>query len=120
MAGMNGVSGASTLQGTGESDSGSAKRGHPPKQGRSNEPKMTNSTLRAILKEQDYRCALTGLPLTPATANVDHTTPLSRGGEHTPANAQVILDYVNAAKGSMTNEEFIEMCVAVAQFAGEQ
>lgn len=54
------------------------------------------------------------------TATVDHKTPLSRGGEHSLSNAQVITDVVNRAKGQMTNDEFIAMCVAVAKLRGQR
>lgn len=105
---MNGVGGAATLFQTSASECELKGNG-----------KMTAKRLREILERQGYRCALTGIELTPETANVDHIVPLSRGGPHAPSNAQVILDYVNKAKGTMTNEEFIEMCCAVAAFASD-
>lgn len=76
--------------------------------------------LRRLIESQGYRCALTGESLTPKTATVDHVTPLTRGGAHAIENAQVIVDYVNQAKGQMTNDEFIAMCVAVARLHGPQ
>jgi 5-methylcytosine-specific restriction endonuclease McrA len=66
---------------------------------------------------QDYRCAMTGRVLTPATASIDHIVPLSRGGKHCPTNAQIIHAEVNAAKRNMTHEEFIAMCCEVADMA---
>ncbi|MCC7409317.1 MAG: hypothetical protein IT442_14725, partial [Phycisphaeraceae bacterium] len=67
----------------------------------------------ALLQRQAYRCALTGWDLTPETAALDHIIPVSRGGEHRISNAQVLTKIVNRAKGTLTNEEFIELCGAV-------
>lgn len=70
-----------------------------------------------LLESQAYCCALTGWELTPHTASLDHRLPVSRGGEHTVANAQVLHEDVNRAKGTLTNEEFIKLCRAVVQRA---
>lgn len=70
-----------------------------------------------LLEKQEFRCALTGQKLTPDTATLDHILPVCRKGPHTIENAQVILKEVNRAKGTMTNEEFVELCVAVARHA---
>lgn len=70
-----------------------------------------------LLESQAYCCALTGWELTPHTASLDHRLPVSRGGEHTVANAQVLHEDVNRAKGTLTNEEFITLCRAVVQHA---
>jgi len=63
-----------------------------------------------LVRSQDYRCALTGRELIPQTASLDHIVPVSRGGEHCIANAQVLHEAVNRAKGTLTNEEFIQIC----------
>jgi hypothetical protein len=75
---------------------------------------VSRTQILAILDAQGYRCALTGWKLTPETASIDHVQPLSRGGDHVVANAQIVDWRVNAAKGTLTNEEFVEMCLAVA------
>jgi len=63
-----------------------------------------------LVKQQQYRCALTGRELTPETAALDHIVPVSRGGEQRIENAQVLHKEVNRAKGTLTNEEFIALC----------
>jgi hypothetical protein len=75
--------------------------------------KLGRKDLIGLVESQSYACALTGWPLKPETASLDHQIPVSRGGDHELSNLQV-LDYrVNKAKGTMTNEEFIDMCRAV-------
>ena len=63
-----------------------------------------------LLKYQRYRCALTGRKLTPQTAALDHVVPIQRDGEHAIENTQVLHKDVNRAKGSLTNQEFIQLC----------
>lgn len=70
-----------------------------------------------LLEQQQYRCALTGQPLTPETASLDHMLPVCRNGPHTISNAQIVLKEVNRAKGTLTNEEFITLCRAVVAHA---
>lgn len=69
----------------------------------------TNNVLR-LLEWQTYRCALTGRPLTPDTASLDHILPVRGGGAHTIDNVQVLHKEVNRAKATMTAEGFIRMC----------
>ena len=75
---------------------------------------ITTSKLRALLESQKYRCALTSWPLTPETTTVDHIVPLSNGGAHDISNLQFVHFAANRAKGTMAQEEFISLCVAVA------
>lgn len=63
-----------------------------------------------LLDRQQYRCALSGRRLTPATAALDHIVSISNGGEHIIENAQVLHKDVNRAKASLTNTEFIGLC----------
>jgi 5-methylcytosine-specific restriction endonuclease McrA len=68
-----------------------------------------------LLKAQDYRCALSGWPLTPETAALDHVLAISRGGPHARCNLQVLHRDVNRAKHTLTNEEFVRLCRAVVE-----
>jgi 5-methylcytosine-specific restriction endonuclease McrA len=70
-----------------------------------------------LVEDQQFCCALTGRPLTPDLAALDHKVPVSRGGEHHIENAQVLHKDVNRAKGVMTNEEFIALCREVVAHA---
>lgn len=70
------------------------------------------------IERQSYRCALSGEELTPETASLDHCTPISRGGGHDISNIQIVMQQINSAKGSMTTEEFVDMCRRVVAFQG--
>ena len=76
--------------------------------------RVTAKRLLELIERQEYRCALSGEKLTPKTASLDHKEPLSRGGEHNMANVQIVHRFVNRAKGTMSQAEFIEMCRKVA------
>ena len=73
--------------------------------------------LKEMLGCQDYKCALTGRPLTPDNCAMDHIVPLSRGGTHTKDNAQLVRTEVNKAKGTFLEEEFIQVCRDVVAYA---
>ena len=77
-------------------------------------PVNVRNVLR-LLECQQYRCALTGRPLTPETASLDHIVPVRCGGEHLVENTQVLHKDVNRAKTTMTNEEFIRLCREVVE-----
>ena len=76
---------------------------------------VKTSELLAMVEGQNYRCALSGVELSPAMSSLDHKTPVSCGGANTIDNLQVIHPVVNYAKARMTNDEFIAMCHAVAR-----
>lgn len=78
---------------------------------------VTSGNVLRLLEWQQHRCALTGRPLTPETASLDHIVPVSCGGEHVLENAQVLHKDVNRAKTTMSNEEFIELCTEVVDHA---
>lgn len=79
--------------------------------------KIRAKQILAIVESQGYRCALSGRHLTPQSASLDHKQPLSRDGEHDITNIQIVDAKVNAAKGTMTNEEFVAMCLEVVEYA---
>jgi hypothetical protein len=80
---------------------------------------ISSTQLLSLLKQQDYRCAVTGRELTPALATVDHRIPLGRGGDHSIANLWIVHKDVNRAKGSMMMEEFIALCRDVLSHSGD-
>lgn len=78
---------------------------------------MTGGEIYRMLQSQGFRCALSGRPLEPEVASLDHARPVVRGGSHDIANLQIVHCEVNSAKGTMTNEEFIAMCRDVVAHA---
>lgn len=79
--------------------------------------RATSSDLMDLLKKQDYKCALTGVVLTPKNANIDHIFPRSQGGSDLPSNLQWIVDNINKMKGSLDQSTFIELCGMVWKHA---
>lgn len=77
---------------------------------------VSTANVLAILDHQGFRCNLTGRPLTPDTAALDHIVPMRCGGEHVIENTQVLHRDVNRAKNAMTNDEFIALCTEVVQW----
>lgn len=96
----------------GETSAACASAVHPQSQAEGRRPtgSVTTSNVLQLLEWQGYRCALTGRPLTPQTASLDHVIPVRNGGEHTIENVQVLHKEVNRAKSTMTHHQFIQMC----------
>jgi len=76
---------------------------------------VSSKDLMRIVEGQAYRCALSGVDLSPRMSSLDHKTPASRGGSNELDNLQVIHPVVNYSKARLNNEEFIAMCHAVAR-----
>jgi 5-methylcytosine-specific restriction endonuclease McrA len=77
---------------------------------------VTAKQILSLIERQDFRCALSGRTLTPETASLDHIVPLSRNGSHELSNLWVVDHLVNAAKGSLTVEEFVGLCREIAAY----
>lgn len=88
--------------------------------GNAESDKITKSGVLRLLERQKYRCFLTGWELTPHNVSLDHRLPVSRGGTHTLSNAQALHEDVNRAKGTLTNEEFIELCRAAVRHSEQK
>lgn len=82
---------------------------------------LTREDLMAVLKAQDYRCALSGLPLTcqlevgvkhPYNCSVDR---INAGGNYTKDNIQLVCRSLNSWRADTDLKEFIAICKAVAQ-----
>lgn len=77
--------------------------------------RLTRRDLQQKLQDQDYKCALTGLALTPQTAWLDHIDAKAVGGCDDIDNVQIVLAAINRSKNTMTQSQFIAMCHAVAR-----
>lgn len=78
---------------------------------------VRQSDLMKLVESQQYRCALSGIELTPETAALDHITPVAIGGEHAIANLQWLNCEVNRMKGMLSVEVFIDICRRVTATA---
>lgn len=67
------------------------------------------------VKQQGFKCALSGLDLTIENAVVDHIHPVACGGATELDNLQWVHKEVNRMKGRLTQDEFILLCSQVAQ-----
>ena len=76
--------------------------------------------MKHLVECQGYQCALSGIDLTPESAELDHIVPLTNGGDHVMQNIQIVDVRINRMKGTMSNDEFIDLCVKVAEFAGKK
>lgn len=81
--------------------------------------RATARELAAIWKAQRGRCALTGRRLD-RTAQLDHKTPLSRGGGDDASNLQWLCGAVNQSKRALTDAEFIALCGDVMLWIGRR
>ncbi len=59
-----------------------------------------------LLKWDAHVCCYCAIPLTPATATLEHLQPLSRGGKHTRENCRLACEPCNSRRGTMDPVEF--------------
>ena len=65
------------------------------------------------IKDSGNRCALSGWAISPQCFELDHIVSMNDGGGDEVDNLQAVHPLVNRAKGTMGNQQFIEMCRAV-------
>ena len=69
------------------------------------------------IKGNGFKCALSGWAISPQCFEIDHIVSMNDGGTDDPGNLQAVHPLVNRAKGTMGNQQFIDMCKAVAAMA---
>ena len=69
-----------------------------------------------LIEKQKYRCALSGVELTPETAALDHIVPITDGGGDDIDNLQWVHEEINRMKGTMDNDQFIKTVKRVARW----
>jgi len=80
--------------------------------------KFRKADILDLLESQGKRCALTGAELRPDNAVLDHIVSIKNGGEHGIDNLQVVTSQANRAKNTMSNDDFIELCLEVVAHHG--
>jgi hypothetical protein len=78
--------------------------------------KLNRSYLVALIEEQEYRCKLSGMELTPEIAALDHIVPVSKGGQHCVGNVAWVHQEINRMKGQLSVDEFVSLCLKVVQY----
>lgn len=81
------------------------------------ETSVKQSHLMNLVESQHYRCALSGIELSPETASLDHVIPIASGGHHEISNLQWLNCEVNRMKGTLSVEVFVDICRRVAATA---
>ena len=66
------------------------------------------------IKDNGHKCALSGWEISPQCFELDHIVSMNDGGTDDVENLQAVHPLVNRAKGTMGNQQFIDMCRAVA------
>ena len=82
--------------------------------------KLTPKKLKQLLEHQEYRCALTGRPLSPENCQIDHIVPkrdIDPELIDLCENLQLVVEEVNRAKNTLGNDEFIAICRDVARYS---
>jgi 5-methylcytosine-specific restriction endonuclease McrA len=86
-------------------------------------PDYTLDQLRAFvtdaLASERATCPYCTRKLTPKNFELDHATPLNRGGQFTVPNTDVICGPCNKKKGGLTRQEFSSLLEFVSTLASE-
>lgn len=67
------------------------------------------------LREQDYRCALSGVKLTPEVCEVDHIIPIEDGGDDSRENLHLVHQTVHTMRGTLPIDTFIKFCKKITK-----
>jgi len=71
-------------------------------------------------KKQNYRCAISGIELTPGNTTAEHIIPLRRGGKHELSNIYLVDENVARLKRNLMEEEVIEIARRIVGFRAEK
>lgn len=63
-----------------------------------------------MIVQQQGRCAVSNVPLTPDNVSIDHIVPVIKGGTHELSNLRLVAWDVNRAMSSLDDDDFIELC----------
>lgn len=81
--------------------------------------KMTSEYFKYLLEEvQDYKCALTGLPLLPENVWIMPKIPRERGGKPGPDNVYLVHSCIAKLARDFTPDEILATCKAAIEFHG--
>ena len=82
--------------------------------------KMTADYFKYLLEEvQDYKCALTGLPLLPENVWIMPKVPRERGGKLGPDNVYLVHECIAKLARDFTRDEILATSRAVVDYLGK-
>lgn len=70
----------------------------------------SKTELHELVAAQNFKCALSGVKLTPETACLDHIVSRNCGGDDSLSNLQALNVNVNRMKHTLSNDEFVAWC----------
>lgn len=79
--------------------------------------KATARELTQKAADQQYLCALSGMPITPETASLDHIKARVREIDDSIENLQWLHTEINRMKGTLEEPWFIELCRKIVETA---
>ncbi|MCW7491997.1 HNH endonuclease [Leptospira sp. 2 VSF19] len=77
--------------------------------------KLRAGHIRKLLNDQNFRCFVSGIPLTYENVEIEHIIPLSKGGKHELVNLCFIDKSLKELKRFKTKEEIIELCKIIIE-----
>lgn len=82
--------------------------------------KMNSADFKRLLEEiQDFKCAITGLPLLPENVEIAFKKPLSRGGQKAAANVHLVHKSIIKLAREYTIEEITALAKAILGFRSD-
>lgn len=76
--------------------------------------KMKSQDFKRLLEDvQDYKCAITGLPLLPENVEIAFKRPISRGGQKAAANVHLVHNSIIKLAREYTQEEIVALAKAI-------
>lgn len=75
--------------------------------------------IKEWLLAQDLVCKYSNIKLTPLNLQVDHMTPVARGGDNSFSNLCLSSAHMNTAKGAMTFSEFTSLLALIKDWEDE-
>ena len=84
---------------------------------------LTIEDIATMYEVQNGKCALTGWDIGWSEVNWNHTASIDRidsSENYTVVNVQLVHKVANMAKSSLSQEEFVELCCAVAEMSDRE
>ncbi|MCW7517173.1 HNH endonuclease [Leptospira levettii] len=77
--------------------------------------KLRAGHIRKLLNDQNFRCFVSGIPLTYENVEISHILPIHSGGKHELENLCLIDKSLKELKRYKTKAEIIEFCKVILE-----